>query len=121
MKFYERVEEETVVSWIYVPEHMCGYKTMVHGGIVATILDEIMSKTAAHFLHEGVVTKSISVDYLKPVTTGIEIRAEGKVVKVEKNKVFAEGGIFDGDNRIRARSTGIFAIVTPELMVRLLI
>ena len=40
----------TVYSNISVPEHLCGWSKIVHGGVVTTILDEIMSWSAFYCL-----------------------------------------------------------------------
>lgn len=121
MKFFETPDKDAVCSWLTVAAHMCGYKTMVHGGIVAAILDEIMSKAAGHLLDKRVITKSMSVEYLRPVMACREICAEARLVETDtdKSRATVEGAIFDGDNVIRAKSIGVFAIVTPALMERL--
>ena len=44
MKFY--TDEESVFTWLSVPEHLCGWNNLVHGGVLSTILDEI----SCHYL-----------------------------------------------------------------------
>jgi len=48
MKFYS--DGETVVSRLRVDEHLCGWDNLLHGGIISTMLDEIMSWTIIHLL-----------------------------------------------------------------------
>ncbi len=59
--------EDTVVSRLTVPDHLRGWSTMVHGGIISTILDEIMSWAAIHLLKKIIVTRSMTVDFKKPI------------------------------------------------------
>ncbi len=54
---------EQLVSHLTVPEHLCGWDSIIHGGIVATIHDEMMSWTAIQLLHKMILTKSVTVDF----------------------------------------------------------
>jgi hypothetical protein len=47
MKFYTNDKKDMVVSWFAVPDQYCGWGTMVHGGIISTMLDEAMGWGAA--------------------------------------------------------------------------
>ena len=42
MEFYLNEKLDTVVSWLSVPDHLCGWGNIVHGGIISTLLDEAM-------------------------------------------------------------------------------
>ena len=46
MVFHINQEGDTAVSWLSVPDHLCGWANMVHGGIISTILDEAMGWAA---------------------------------------------------------------------------
>jgi hypothetical protein len=48
MDFY--YADNAVFSWVSAPEHLCGWNNLLHGGVIATILDEIMSWTAIDIL-----------------------------------------------------------------------
>jgi len=115
MKFY--TNQETVNSWLKVPPHLCGYSTLVHGGIISTILDEIMSRTAVYQLKVFIMTKSITIDFIKPVYVEKEIVAEGKVLeKVNRTKARIEGFLYNDQGDLCAKSTGLFALFTPEVI-----
>ncbi|HPE20940.1 MAG TPA: PaaI family thioesterase [Candidatus Mcinerneyibacteriales bacterium] len=55
-----------------------GYTHVTHGGIVATLLDEVMAKAC---LAAGLdaFTAEISVKFLKPLPVGSRVRVEGKI------------------------------------------
>ena len=42
MKFFINENRDSVVSWLSVPDHLCGWSNIVHGGILSTMLDEAM-------------------------------------------------------------------------------
>jgi hypothetical protein len=39
---------ESIFSWVKVPAHLCGWENLVHGGIISTILDEVMGRTVVN-------------------------------------------------------------------------
>ncbi|MGA2782016.1 MAG: PaaI family thioesterase, partial [Smithella sp.] len=80
-------------------------------GIVATILDEIMTWAALYFTKKFVLTKSINVNYLKPVFTDTKIRVEGKVMEhLSEREVIMEGCVYNNDE-LRAKSTGEYVLI----------
>ena len=40
----------SIFSWITVPEHLCGWENLVHGGVISTMLDEIMARAMIHII-----------------------------------------------------------------------
>jgi len=57
------------------PEYQGG-PGFVHGGIVATLLDEVMAKVS-RFEKDYAVTGELTVEYLKPVRVDEELTVEG--------------------------------------------
>ena len=51
-----------------------------HGGIIATILDEVMSWTAIHLIKSIIVTRTMTVEFLKPVFIGRQLTADARVL-----------------------------------------
>ena len=49
MEFYH-ADDAVLHSWLVVPDHLRGWNDLVHGGVISTILDEIMSWTAISML-----------------------------------------------------------------------
>ncbi len=113
MKFFSK--GESVVSWVTVPDHLCGWNNLVHGGVISTMLDEIMGRSSLYLLKRMVLTKSINVDFLKPVIIGKELKVEGKVGEVKSEReADIKGFIYNEEGELCARSTGTFALFTPE-------
>lgn len=107
--------DDSVVSKLTVPEHLCGWNNLVHGGIISTILDEVMGRGAIHLLKRLPVTKSFTVEFMKPVYIGSEIKAEGKVLEMLGEREARMGGlVFNSEGIACARSTGLFALFTPD-------
>ncbi len=118
MQFY--TDGKAVVSWVTIPQHLCGWSNLAHGGILFTILDEIMARSIIYGLKCIILTKSITVEFKKPVPTGTEIRAEGRVLEaVSDREALAEGIIVNEAGDLCARATGRFATINPETAKKL--
>lgn len=102
-------------SRVAPPEHVRGWRNLLHGGIISTILDEIMAWTAIHLLERIILTKSIRVDFLKPVTLEMHLLATGWVEEAVKDKeAKLAASLADGRGRILARGQGDFVLFHPD-------
>jgi uncharacterized protein (TIGR00369 family) len=112
--------ESDVTSHVTVPGHLCGWNNLVHGGVLSTILDEIMSWATIHLLRQIPMTKSISVDFIKPVYVGKPLKVKGRVLeKIDRREALMEGTILNADDVCCARATGTFATFSPAVAKRL--
>ena len=118
MKFYGN--EKSVLSTIRIPQYMCGWNKLVHGGILSVILDEIMSWSVLHVYKKIVLTKSMTIEFIKPVSITHELTAKGRPVKVlGRHETLVEGEIYGPDGDICARGTGNFVMLTPKVAKRM--
>lgn len=85
----------------------------VHGGIVATLLDEVMAKVS-RFEKDYAVTGSLSVEYVKPVPVGEELTVEGWETQREGRLRMRQGEIRNSSGKVLARGSGKFVEVNPE-------
>jgi len=76
------------------PEHE-GWQGIVHGGIVAALLDEAMVKLAAH-LGIHAVSAEITVKFKAPAKPGEELVVSGKIVKEANRLIEAEAVVERG-------------------------
>jgi len=85
----------------------------VHGGILATLLDSVMSAAVHTALPAGksYLTRELTITFHRPVfdKTG-EIMAEGQVVSVGAQDATAEGRIIASDQRVYATGRATCAI-----------
>jgi len=88
-----------------------GWDGIAHGGIVCTLLDEVMAWALVEHDHWG-VTARMSVDFRRPVPVGRAVRAEGRVVGIRRRLIDAEGIVVDattGELLARAEATYVAA------------
>jgi len=72
-----------------------GWQGIVHGGIVASLLDEAMVKLAAH-LGIPAVSAEITVKFKAPAAAGEELSITGKIVKEASRLIEAESTVMRG-------------------------
>ncbi len=90
-----------------------GWEGIAHGGILCTILDEVMAWALVDHDLWG-VTARMTVDFKRPVQIGRPILAEGRVETVRRRLVDAEGVILDPTDRtVLARSKATY-VGAPE-------
>ena len=106
-----RAPDGTIVCPLEVPDLYEGPPGYVHGGIIATLVDEAMSK-AVRSLGLRAVTRHIEVDYRLPVPSRTPLRLEGKHINHEGRKHWTEARILDSDGRTLVRGKGLFVEVT---------
>jgi uncharacterized protein (TIGR00369 family) len=87
------------------PAHLQGWQGTVHGGLLATVLDEVMIK-AATAIGIKCVTAEITVKYKKPTATGRSYLLVGTILETRGRIVTAESRICDAVGQIYAQATG---------------
>lgn len=103
----------TVICPATIPTAFEGHPGYLHGGIIATLLDETMSK-AVRARGLTAMTRHLEVDYRRPVPSGAPIRMEGRVVRGEGRKHWAEAWILDAEGAGLAHGKGLFIEVRPR-------
>jgi uncharacterized protein (TIGR00369 family) len=96
-----------------VPERYQGAPGMVHGGIVAALLDEACGQVALRFVTPG-VTSRLEVRYLAPVPVEEPLRISAQVVGSVDRRVEAEASILDGTGLVLAHAQADVVQVRPE-------
>jgi len=91
-----------------------GWEGVVHGGIQCTILDEVMAWALVGEDNWG-VTARMAVDFRKPVTVGLPIRAEGWITHARRRVVDTAGHIVDATTGVElATATGVYLAASPD-------
>lgn len=89
-----------LVSLAFLGEDLCGHVGIVHGGMLATLMDESMGRCGLAALPGRIgFTARLTVDFRKPVKAGTYIVIKAEVVKTEGRKAWVKGrieGLGDG-------------------------
>jgi uncharacterized protein (TIGR00369 family) len=100
-------DDHSVVSLALISDAFEGPPGYLHGGIIATLLDETMSK-AVRARGFTAMTRHMEVDYLRPVSSQTPLRLEGRVTRSEGRKHWTEARILDSAGATLAQGKGLF-------------
>ncbi len=115
-----QTDGQRVYSFVTVPSAMAGWDQTVHGGIISMILDEIMGWSVIYLLKKIGVTKSMTVDFLKPLHVGKRLTVVGSIQeKHSERQVLVTGEIYSEENALCAKAQGTFAAMSALTAVRL--
>jgi acyl-coenzyme A thioesterase PaaI-like protein len=115
LNFYESTPGEVIVETT-VPEQYQGYPGVVHGGIVAAMLDELTGR-----VHMGgdpprfMFTARLSVRYRKNVPVGQPLRIIGRAGKSRERSAVATGQIYGPDGELLAEADAVLVNVPEEI------
>ncbi len=112
--FFDREREMAWAEFIPGREHE-GYRDLLHGGIISSLLDEVMAKA---ILAGGipVVTSRLTVEFRKPALIGEKLRAEGRITGHKSRAFFTTGQLFGEDGRLVAEASGVYIRAGGELV-----
>jgi uncharacterized protein (TIGR00369 family) len=96
-----------------VPREYQGGAGFVHGGIIATLLDEVMAKVS-RFAKDHCVTAKLNVEYLRPVPVDADLVVEGWELKRNERDRFRQGEIRNASGVVLARGRGHFVEIGKE-------
>lgn len=90
-----------------------GYKGILHGGIIATILDEVMIKAA---IAQDIVcvTAGMEIRFKAPAEIKSKFRCEARVLSVKGRLIETEGFMRDESGKVIAEATGKFLTVSKH-------
>ncbi len=92
----------------------------IHGGIIATLLDEAMSKLNRP-LGVLAMTRNLSVDYLRPSPLEIPLRLVARHVSRNGRKIFHEADLTDPSGTVLAHGEGFFLVIDPALIAKAMV
>lgn len=112
MSFYQDDQGRVVTRWT-PPEVYQGYPGVLHGGIISTILDEVMVRVA---IAQGIwaVTGRMEIRFRKAVPVGEELTAVGEPVRVRQRTVETRAELRLVDGTVAAEATGVYIRVPEE-------
>lgn len=91
-----------------------GWDGIAHGGILCTILDEVMVWSLIERDHWG-LTARLRVDFKRPVPIGRPLHAEGRVVEARRRLVTTDARLVDaGTDELLATAEATYVAADEE-------
>jgi uncharacterized protein (TIGR00369 family) len=111
------MEDGLATSFTFARRHE-SYPTIAHGGLVGTVLDELMGNLLALRLRRLALTTNIRTKFVAPIRIGRPYRAVARVVRNSGELWQLESEITDEAGNIVAMSTGSYSVMTSEQAAR---
>lgn len=113
MEFFED-GDEIVCQWMPTDEYV-GWIDTLHGGIQATLLDELGGWAVLRKLQSGSVTSRMELRYRKPVRVsagGLTLRAS--ITNQRRNIIDVEGRLYDGTGQLCTEASLIYFLLPKD-------
>lgn len=117
LKFSLDRERNHFISHFRLSKRYTGPPGHCHGGIIATILDDAMSKL--NKLRDVIAaTSRMTVEYRRPVPLNKKLRVESREISKRGRRLTRSAEIIDEKGTVLARSRGVFIIIDPQRVFR---
>jgi uncharacterized protein (TIGR00369 family) len=118
MAFYDNGRDEVYADYT-VPAVYQGYPGIVHGGVVAAMLDEVVGRVAfIHDHHHFMMSVKLEVKYRHPVPTETPLHLIGRVVRLRGRLGQAVGEVRLPDGTVAAEAAMTLADVPAEMLAQ---
>jgi acyl-coenzyme A thioesterase PaaI-like protein len=116
MQFEDDGELE-VVSHYTVPAHYQGYPGIVHGGVLAAMLDEVVARVSMiGDPHHFMMSVRLEILYRHPVPTEAPLLVVGRILRLRGRLGKAEGRIILPDGTVACEASMSLADIPQELL-----
>ncbi len=117
LRFY--LSENGCYTKCSIPDYFCGIDGVVHGGMIALLLDEISQWTMIARMGKMGLTREITVRYLKPVPTNIEIVVEAKIETQDEKNIVLHSTVRSKDNELLAEGESKWMMAKPSVIAKI--
>jgi len=107
------LEERRSWTEFVLDDRFEGWRGVTHGGIIATVLDEVMAWALVAEDNWG-VTARMTIDFKRPVLVGTSVRAEGWIVRNRRRLVDTAGQIVDANGTLLASAEAVYVAANEE-------
>ena len=107
-------EDDKLVSKKILPREFQGYENISHGGIVATMLDEMMSKFIQKKYGQQALTGKLEIRYRHPTPTGEELKLSAWQISQVMNIITLKSKVETPKGQTTAEATAKFAVVAKN-------
>lgn len=116
MHFYDNGHDEVHADYTITDDYQ-GYPGVVHGGVIAAILDEAVCRVAMiEDHHHFMMSVKLEVKYRHPVPTETPLKVVGRIVRLRGRLGKAVGEVRLPDGTIAAEAAMTLADVPAEVI-----
>ncbi|KAF9352738.1 hypothetical protein BGX26_009487 [Mortierella sp. AD094] len=110
---FERKDKKAIVLFMHLGRSLCGHDRIIHGGLLATLLDEATGMIALPNLpfHIG-FTANLNINYRKPVKADQFVMVKAEFEKSEGRKGYTNASIHDLHGNTLVECTALY--ISPK-------
>ncbi|HEX3829600.1 MAG TPA: PaaI family thioesterase [Sporichthyaceae bacterium] len=110
-----RASADGLVADVVIPAVFAGWPGMAHGGVVASILDDVLGQLATA-VGGFAATARLEIEFRRPTPVERTLRIEARTAGREGRQIFLSGSILDGATELVAATGCWFTIEGPGLL-----
>lgn len=95
---------------VSIGSHVDGGVRRLHGGVTATLLDQVMGTMLSYFYENTSATSELNVKYKKAITTPCILLVRAKIRREKGRWIETMGSVEDGHGTIFAEGAGAFVV-----------
>ncbi|KAF8185255.1 HotDog domain-containing protein [Mycena galopus ATCC 62051] len=104
-----RKDESKAVGFVHLGSGLCAHDGIVHGGLLAMLLDEVLWRNAIMHLPQKVgVTATLSLKYTAPTRADQFVIIKSELVELKGRKAVVAGRIETQDGKLLVEADGLF-------------
>jgi uncharacterized protein (TIGR00369 family) len=105
---------EWIVAEYTAEKRHRGFSRVVHGGVIAALLDEILTCASSIAMDELAATVGLEVEFKAPMIIGERYLIRARHLGGKEGRHSSEGEITSESGKVIARGRGHFIMLTPE-------
>ena len=112
------VEKDEAVAYYKPEKHLAGFPGILHGGIQATLLDEIAFWVMFGLYKKMGFTTNMEVQYKRPLSMDNKVELRGEIVEKTEKFVKIKCWLLNSKNKICTEAFVEYVIVNKKLWMR---
>jgi acyl-coenzyme A thioesterase PaaI-like protein len=109
-----------ICSDVVLNRHHVGWQNMAHGGIISTLLDEVMAWAVIYLKRSFSVTRRMTVRYQAPVPVDVPLTVRGAIAEeCAVGTCRTSGLLLDGEGKTLATGEAEFVLLSAERLTAL--
>ncbi|KAI1318689.1 hypothetical protein EDD11_005982 [Mortierella claussenii] len=110
---FERKDKKAIVLFMHLGRSLCGHDRIIHGGLLATLLDEATGMVALPNLPFHIAfTANLNINYRKPVKADQFVMIKAEFEQAEGRKGYTNASIHDLHGNTLVECTALY--ISPK-------
>ncbi|NIR48619.1 hotdog fold thioesterase [candidate division KSB1 bacterium] len=113
--WYVDTDRQTIKSEFVATKEHAGYRGVLHGGVISSIMDEGMGWACSYYANKMCVTGDLRLRFLRPALVGTNLLFIGKLIHDSGRYFEARGRLQDDAGRLYTVGQGKYYPISEEI------